>query len=205
MKRIVFFVLLITELFSVSLNAQTIKAADKLYAQGVTYMKTLTVASQKKAISSFEKAKIAYDTKNKKALCDEQILACKNIIQKLTTPKPKAEPEPELEEEPDVNQDTVKIEEVPVIPEISIVVNPTSIEVPAKGGKYVEISVKCNNDDWKIISCPEWISYTTASDKILLKPERNKEKSERAGVITITCGNKKAELIVKQAKPGFFS
>lgn len=201
MKRVIVFFLLILGAFCMNINAQTIKAADKLYAQGVNYMKTLTVASQKKAISSFEKAKIAYDTKSKKALCDEQIVACNNIIRKLTTPKTQEEV---IEPEPPVVEDTVEVVEVEELPEVTLTVAPTSLVLPAKGGKYVEISVDCNNDNWEITSCPEWISYTKSSDRILIKPEKNKVKSERAGIITITCGDKKAEIIIKQSKPGFF-
>lgn len=204
MRQVILFFVFISGLFCVNINAQQItKAADKLYAQGVTYMKTLTVASQRKAISSFEKAKVAYDTKSKKALCDEQILACNNIIRKLTTPKPKPEA---IEPEPEVVEDTVVVvEKEEELPEVILTIDPTELVLPAKGGKYVEISVECNYEDWQVTSCPDWISYTTSSEKILIKPEKNKEKSERAGVITITCGEKKAEIIIKQSKPGFFS
>ena len=200
MRKVILFFIFISGLFCMSVNAQTTKAADKLYAQGVTYMKTMTVASQKKAIVSFEKAKVAYDSKSKKNLCDQQIAACNNIIRKLTAPKPKPEV---VESNLDVVADTTIIIETPEIPEVSLHINPNSIDVPAKGGKYVEISVECNFEEWTVQYCPDWISCTTSSNKILLKPERNREKSERAGVLVVVCKDKKAELIVKQAKPGF--
>lgn len=204
MKKLITFLFFLSGLFIMSANAQTLKAADKLYAQGVTSMKTLTVSSQKKAISLFEKAKIAYDTKTKKDLCDEQIRTCNSIIRKLTTNKTKPkEIEPEQKNLED-SVTAVEIVEIPKEPEVSLSTDPSSIVVPAKGGKYVEILVECNYEDWQIVSCPDWISYTTASNIILIKPEKNKNKSERAGVITIICKDKKAELIVKQSKRGFF-
>lgn len=52
-------------------NAQS--ACDKLFSNGVKCQQTMTVSSQKNAISYFEKAKICYDSQAKKDLCDQQI------------------------------------------------------------------------------------------------------------------------------------
>ena len=183
-------------------NAQT-STGDRLYAQGVSYMKTLTIAMQNKALAAFGKAKVAYDSKVKKDLCDEQIATCRNIIRKLSV-------QASSEQQPIAPKDTVttEIDVAPIsIPKVDVIlsVNPTIIEFAAKGGKYLEVTVDCNAEEWKVVSSPEWVSYTSASDKLLIKAERNKEKSERAGVVTLRCQDKEAEIIVKQAKANFLN
>lgn len=200
MKRIILILFMSFMAIGQAIHAQS--TADKLYSQGVTYMKTMTIASQKKAISSFEKAKIAFDSQAKKNLCDEQIIACRNIIQKLTTPKSKLDPKVQT---PPMTIDTSKttpIENI-VMPKTEISINPSEITIPAKGGKYIEVSVDCNDGEWKVGACPDWISFTSSSTKLLVKAERNKDKkNERAGIITIVANGTKAELIVKQLKAG---
>ena len=58
-------------------------AADKFYAQGQACMQTMTVQAQKSAISYFSKARVAYDSADKKKQCDAQIAVCRSIIGKL--------------------------------------------------------------------------------------------------------------------------
>lgn len=200
MNRITTFLILILTSFVLDVSAQNTSAADKLFSRGVTYMKTMTIASQKKAIAAFGKAKVAYDSKNKKELCDEQIAACNNIIKKLSTRPipPTHDEENQPIAQPEQKKDSV---EVSPQPEVTLSVNPSRIELNGNGGKYVEIIVDCNMENWEIESSPSWVKYTITEDnKILLKAEINKEKGERAGVVTIVCGNKKAEILVKQKK-----
>lgn len=204
MNRITTFLVLILTSFVLDVSAQNTSAADKLFSRGVTYMKTMTIASQKKAIAAFGKAKVAYDSKSKKDLCDEQITACYNIIKKLSTRpiRPTHDEENQPIAQPEQKKDSV---EVSPQPEITLSVNPSRIELNGNGGKYVEIIVDCNVENWEIESSPSWVKYTITEDnKILLKAEINKEKGERAGVVTIVCGNKKAEILVKQKKRNLF-
>lgn len=200
MNRITTFLVLILTSFVLDVSAQNTSAADKLFSRGVTYMKTMTIASQKKAIAAFGKAKVAYDSKSKKDLCDEQITACYNIIKKLSPNPSRSHREednlPIVQPEP--QKDTVVVSPQP---EVILSVNPSKIELNGNGGKYVEITVDCNMENWEIESSPSWVKHTITEDnKILLKAEINKEKGERAGVVTIVCGNKKAEILVKQKK-----
>lgn len=74
---------LVFSMLPMSMQAQS--SADRLYAQGVEYMKTLDVVSQHKAISYFTKARVAYDSSSKKRLCSQQINICNSIIKKLQT------------------------------------------------------------------------------------------------------------------------
>lgn len=59
-------------------------SGDKLYNQGLTLQKTLTVKSQKDAINKFTSAKKLYDSKAKKDQCDQAIQVSKNIIAELS-------------------------------------------------------------------------------------------------------------------------
>ena len=78
LKIIIFFII---GIMTLTANAQT--SCEKLYASGVKLQQTMTIASQKKAITYFEKAKVCYDSKAKKDLCDQQIKSCRNIIAQL--------------------------------------------------------------------------------------------------------------------------
>ena len=180
----------------VASSAQTLSAADKLYAQGVAYMKTMTVTSQNQAIATFKKAKVAYDSSVRKRLCDDMVTICNGIIKKLHAPAPKAKPVI-VRDTIYITPDTAMVPP-PVVASISI--SPAFIEFSAKGGTYEEINVECTSDDWVIVECPKWLSYTTANGKILVKAEKNKEKAERAGIIKMACSSQQAEVLVKQLK-----
>ena len=61
-------------------------SCDKLYESAVKYQKTMTIASQNKAIMLFKKAQVCYDSDAKKNLCAKQIAICEK--NKETIPKP---------------------------------------------------------------------------------------------------------------------
>lgn len=175
-------------------------AADKYYAQGVTCMKTMTVPSQKKAIGFFEKAKVAYDSASKKALCDEQITACQNIIKKLSAAKPsgKKPSKPSKREEVTVMTDD-SAGTAPIEPAFVFKASKDKVVLDAKGGEYEEVNIECSGD-WAIDKCPEWVSCTKSSAKLYVKAEKNKKKQERADFIVLSCGNEKIEIAVIQSK-----
>lgn len=82
-------------------------AADKFYAQGQACMQTMTVPSQKSAISYFSKAKVAYDSADKKKQCDAQIAVCRSIIGKLQSGNDRsAKPQKAKGKQARANQDT---------------------------------------------------------------------------------------------------
>ena len=74
MKRIILLFLLCITCACIDAGAQATSAADRLYARGVTYMKTMTISMQKKAIAAFGKAKVAYDSKAKKIITQTTVL-----------------------------------------------------------------------------------------------------------------------------------
>ena len=88
-KGLRYLVLSIVCAICIPLSAQT--SCDKLFSSGVKYQQTMTIASQNKAITYFEKAKVCYDSQAKKDLCDQQITTCRNIIVQLSK-RAKTEP-----------------------------------------------------------------------------------------------------------------
>lgn len=67
-----------------SQNAQ----ADKLYSEGLSLQKIMTVKSQKAAIAKFTSAKKLYDSAANKKKCDNAISKSKRIIKELENEKP---------------------------------------------------------------------------------------------------------------------
>lgn len=215
MKKFVFISILCLLTIVQNIFAQKSSTADQLYNQGISSMKTMTVASQDKAISAFEKAKVAYDSAEKKKLCDNQIAKCTRnkrwIVDKNNGKKKpqKVEEKPKVVEEKSQTVESTKNEGASDIVSAKpndkerITLNPSEITISAKGGKYIEISVDSNDKKWKVESCPEWLTYTASNTKLLIKAEKNKDKkNERAGIVVVVAGKMKAELLVKQSKSG---
>ncbi len=88
----------ILSMLIIALSAQAQSAADRLYMQGQKLQLTRTISAQNQAIGKFSAAKRAYDSREKKALCDRQIQICKQNIKDLDPkpdPKPKPKPTPD--------------------------------------------------------------------------------------------------------------
>ncbi|MGM9839245.1 MAG: formylglycine-generating enzyme family protein [Sodaliphilus sp.] len=88
----------ILSMLIIALSAQAQSAADRLYMQGQKLQLTRTISAQNQAIGKFSAAKRAYDSREKKALCDRQIQICKQNIKNLDPkpdPKPKPKPTPD--------------------------------------------------------------------------------------------------------------
>ena len=90
----------ILSMLIIALSAQAQSAADRLYMQGQKLQLTRTISAQNQAIGKFSAAKRAYDSREKKALCDRQIQICKQNIKDLDSkpdpkPKPKSKAKPE--------------------------------------------------------------------------------------------------------------
>lgn len=82
----------------------------------------------------------------------------------------------------------------------SISVEPTELEFEAEGGEY-EVIVT-SSDTWNVSTDDSWIRFSSwdgeNGDAILISTEFINTNEERAGVVTFTCGNKTADIIVKQ-------
>ena len=79
MKKYVLLILCLA-IALIPLTAQAQTAADKLFQQGQRLQMKQTEKAQRQAIKIFVQAKTAYDSKDKKAMCDNQIQICYNNI-----------------------------------------------------------------------------------------------------------------------------
>lgn len=179
--------------FSVSSNAQS--AGDKLFKQGQEFQMKQNEKSQNQAIAKFTAAKKAYDSADKKAMCDNQIKICKNNIitirknvteKKTVVTQEKEEevalPEPELQKEP-----------------VSLSLSVSTMEFKSSGKKddNHQVTVNCNYDNWTFES-PEWISITKNGNVLTLTASTNDTGEERSAVLVVECEGTKAELMIYQ-------
>jgi len=202
MRRTYIRVFLMTIMLMLAINVSGQTACDRIFSSGVKCQQTMTVKSQKQAITYFKKAKACYDSNTKKNLCDQQIKACQNIINQLgkkstgsssrkTKEKNEEEDKPTPVEERQVKKRDIKLS-----------LNELYVKFKGKGGEYKTVRIECNYNDWKISECPSWIKCKKNSDDaILISVERNpSKKEERVGNVTIKCGNKTVTLTVIQEK-----
>ena len=97
----------ILSMLIIALSAQAQSAADRLYMQGQKLQLTRTISAQNQAIGKFSAAKRAYDSREKKALCDRQIQICKQNIKDLDSkPDPKPDPKPKPKPTPKAHPET---------------------------------------------------------------------------------------------------
>lgn len=195
MNRILkLFLVLSAIVISVKVQAQT--AGDKLFSQGQQLQMTQTVKSQNQAIAKFIAAKKAYDSSEKKAMCDNQIKICKNnivTIKKRNTPTKEKEVVVVVEKEGEEIQQQPKKE--PVVLSLSV----SSVEFKSSGKKSDnhEVTVNCNYDTWTY-SYPDWISVTRNGNILTLTASANRTNEERSAVLVVECEGTKAELMVYQ-------
>lgn len=174
-------------------QAQT--AGDKLFSQGQQLQMTQTVNSQNQAIAKFTAAKKAYDSSEKKAMCDNQIKICKNnivTIKKRITPAKEKEVVVVEKEGEEIKQPQKK---EPVT--LSLSVSSVEFKSSGKKGDNHEVTVNCNYDTWTY-SYPDWISVTKNGNILTLTASANKTSEERSGVLVVECDGTKAELMVYQ-------
>ena len=182
--------------------AQAQNACDKLFAIGIKLQQTMTVASQKKAITYFEKAKTCYDSQTKKDLCDQQIKACRNIIVQITKSNEQANAQKESKAEKNElpAKDTVLVVQ-PEKKDVELSINCTYLKFKGKGGEFKKAKVTCNYPDWKVTEMPSWVSCSRNEDEeIVVEVEKNPSQEERSGVLKIECGDKLVTLTIIQEK-----
>lgn len=201
-NRILSRILLTVAVFSFALGAAAQSACDKLMASGVRAQQTLTVASQRKAISYFEKAKACYDSEAKKALCDEQITACRNIIAQLSRNQAEAHPAAAADSVvPEPQKPEAPVVEQPAARDVTLSLDCTYLKFKGKGGEFKKARVICNYPDWTVTQKPEWVNCSKNDDgEIVVEADKNPTKEERSGVVIIECGDKSVSLTIIQEK-----
>lgn len=184
--------------FSVTVNAQS--AGDRLFAQGQKFQMTQTVKAQRQAIAKFIAAKKAYDSAAKKQMCDNQIAICNSNIKtisntkKVHVNKPKGKNDKTSEE----NDSVMSFEPTPNIVPVELYFSISSVEFKAKAKKndIFKVVVNCNYDDWTYTH-PKWVKVAQNGNTLILTAEQNKGK-DRSDVLTVTCKDTKAELVIYQ-------
>ena len=200
MKYLFLFILGI--IFNTPIKAQN--SCDNLYAKAVQYQQTMTIASQNKAIEYFQKARTCYDSATKKKLCTSQIATCKNTIalirKKNQESNSVSEKSPTKDDMPKANKNK-KVTEKKIL--ITLSVSESVVKFKAKGGEFKKVKVTCNNSDWKIAECPDWITYSINQDnEIILEAAKNQLKEERSGMVKIECRGTTTTFAVLQSKKG---
>ena len=154
-----------------------------------------TVNAQNLAIAKFKAARKAYDSADKKIMCDNQIKICENnkktLRKKTVTKKEVVENKGKDEEEP--------ISEIPKDAPVNLSLSVSSIEFKYSGKKSDnhQVTVNCNYDSWTY-QCPEWLSVTKNGNVLTLTALANDTGSERSAVFLVECKGTKAELMVYQ-------
>ena len=72
------YIIILVMCFPIGINAQS--AGDRLFKQGQELQMKQNERSQNQAIAKFTAAKKAYDSADKKSMCDNQIKICKMEI-----------------------------------------------------------------------------------------------------------------------------
>lgn len=188
----------------VSLSVYAQSSCDKLFANGVKLQQTMTISSQRKAITFFEKAKACYDSQAKKDLCDEQIKSCRNIIAQISKAKDDESKKKEVEDTPKEKEETTKELEPKkeeVRRDIQLSLEEAYVKFKGKGDEFKKVKVNCNYQDWKITEQPSWTnSSRNENNEIVIEVERNPNKEERSGILRVECGDKIATLTIIQKK-----
>lgn len=195
-----FLIIILGCLFAFQLSAQT--SCDKLFASGVKFQQTMTIASQNKAITYFEKAKVCYDSQAKKDLCDQQITACRNIITQLSKKTKQSNISTTVpKEDVDTLSSKPKVaEQREVKKDVQISIDCTYLKFKGKGGEFKKAKIVCNYPDWEIAEKPNWVNCSKNDGEIVVEAAKNQTKEERSGSIIIRCGDKSATLTIIQEK-----
>ena len=82
---------------------------------------------------------------------------------------------------------------------ISLVLSEESIKFKSKGGEFKKIKVTNNTNDWEVLECPEWLTYSrNKNNEVIVESSKNDTKKERRGIIKIGCLGGVKEIVVIQ-------
>ena len=174
-------------------------SCDKYFAEGSKLQQTMTISAQKKAIKCFEKAKMCYDSKQRKEICDQQIRVCRTIISNIQKPKTDKQTD-----EPEVKPTPIEKEEKPVKKErktVELSLSEDHLTFKASGGEFKKVKVRCNYDDWEVCEKPDWVMFSRNSEnELVIEVAENVGKEERSGVVRVKCGDVEKSLVINQKK-----
>lgn len=82
---------------------------------------------------------------------------------------------------------------------ISLALSEESLKFKSKGGEFKKVKVTCSVDDWEVLECPEWITYSrNNNNEIIFESSKNNAKTERKGIVKIGCLGEIKEIMVVQ-------
>ena len=82
---------------------------------------------------------------------------------------------------------------------IFLVLSEESIKFKSKGGEFKKIKVTSNTNDWEVLECPEWLTYSrNKNNEVIFESSKNDTKKERKGVIKIGCLGAIKEIQISQ-------
>ena len=82
---------------------------------------------------------------------------------------------------------------------ISLALSEESLKFKSKEGEFKKVKVTSNNDDWEVLECPEWLSYSrNKNNEIIFESSKNETKNERKGVIKVGSLGEIKEIVVVQ-------
>ena len=82
---------------------------------------------------------------------------------------------------------------------ISLVLSEESIKFKSKGGEFKKIKVTSNTNDWEVLECPEWLTYSrNKNNEVIFESSKNDTKKEKKGVVKIGCLGEIKEIVVTQ-------
>lgn len=82
---------------------------------------------------------------------------------------------------------------------ISLVLSEESINFKSKGGEFKKIKVTSNTNDWEVLECPEWLSFSrNKNNEVIIESSKNDTNNERKGVFKIGCFGEIKEIVVIQ-------
>lgn len=196
MKKYLARILCVVFLLFIAIGADAQSAGDKLFKQGQELQMQQTVKAQNQAIAKFVAAKRAYDSADKKAMCDNQIKICEN---NKKTIKRKTVFKKEVEEIDDKEAKKLATDSLPKADPVILSLSVSSIEFKSSGKKNDnhQVTVNCNYTTWTY-KCPDWVYVTKNGNVLTLTASPNDTGNERSAVFTVECDDVKAELMVYQ-------
>lgn len=195
---------LISILFLAPLAGNAQSSCDKLFAEGAKLQQTMTIAAQNKAIAIFEKAKVCYDSNERKNICDQQIKTSYTIIKNLKSAANSTSTNASQNTENEKLKDSLAVEKTSVEKirnDVKLSLKNNHLTFKAKGGEFKKVKVECNYEDWTVTENPEWVTVSRNSDnELIIETNENDTENERAAVIKVECGDKEVSLIINQKK-----
>lgn len=87
------------------------------------------------------------------------------------------------------------------IDNVQLTFSEDTVSFKQKGKEFKKVKVSCSVEDWSIVGCPDWISYSlNKNDEIVLESQKNETKHQREGEVIVECGCVRKSIKIIQFK-----